>query len=266
MSGVPPSTMLVVGATGATGNQLVRILLERGFRVRVVVRSPERLFEASRANERLEVTTASLLDMPEDELRAVVAGCTAVHACLGHNMTLKGIYGAPRTLVRDAVSRLTSAVEASNPAGPVKFVLMNTAGVVNKYGKDDADKDDQRSFAERLVIGAVGGILPPHRDNELAAKHLATEIGTDKPHIEWVVVRPDNLTDEAAPSAYSAFAVPQRSCIFNPGQTSRVNVAAFMADLVGLDAQSTALWERWRFRMPLLYNAASVPAPAAGNE
>lgn len=43
---------------------------------------------------------------------------------------------------------------------------------------------------------------------------------------------------------------PTRSAIFNAGQTSRINVAHFMADLLTDDTR----WSAWSGQMPVLYN------------
>lgn len=61
------------------------------------------------------------------EMTRHVKGCEAVASCLGHNMSIKGIYGHPRRLVTDATRRLCNAIKANKPVEPVKLVLMNTA-------------------------------------------------------------------------------------------------------------------------------------------
>ncbi len=99
-------TILVAGATGATGRLLTQELLNRGHRVKVIVRSAERLPAAIREHENLTVIQAAILDLSDGELAQHVSGCDAVASCLGHNLTVKGIYGHPRRLVTDATRRL----------------------------------------------------------------------------------------------------------------------------------------------------------------
>ena len=55
-------TVLIAGATGATGRLLVRLLLERGHRVRAIVRSPHVLDELRERFGTLELIQA--LDVP----------------------------------------------------------------------------------------------------------------------------------------------------------------------------------------------------------
>lgn len=62
---------------------LVDRLLAAGHEVRVVVRSVEKLSKTAREHPNLSVTLASLLDLSEDELDDLVAGCGAIGSCLG---------------------------------------------------------------------------------------------------------------------------------------------------------------------------------------
>jgi nucleoside-diphosphate-sugar epimerase len=243
----PEPTILVVGATGATGRHLVQQLLDRGQTVRVIVRSPDRLPGAVRDHQRLEVVHASLLDLNDAELAQHVAGCRAIASCLGHTLSFRGLFGPPRDLVTASVRRLCHAVRSQRSPSPVRFVLMNTAGNSNR------DLAENVSFGQRCIIGLLRLLLPPHVDNERAADHLRVEIGPHDNAIQWVAVRPDNLTDEDEVTAYDAHPSPIRSAIFDPGTTSRINVAHFMASLVCEDDS----WHRWRGQMPVIYNRAS---------
>ena len=76
-----PQTVAVTGATGLLGNNLVRMLVNRGFRVRVVVRSAAL---AARTLEGLpiDVTVADLGD--GGRLETVFSGCRAVFHSAAH--------------------------------------------------------------------------------------------------------------------------------------------------------------------------------------
>ena len=240
-------THLVLGATGATGRLLVRQLLDGGADVRVIVRSPERLPETVRSHPRLSVTAASLLDLDDAALAGLVDGCAAVASCLGHNLNLRGIFGPPRRLVTDATRRVSDAIRASRPSKPVRFVLMNTAGVGNR------DLNERPSRAERVAVALLRLLLPPYADSEHAAEYLRAHVGHDDPAIEWAIVRPDTLLDEETVSAYSLHQSPTRSALFNAGKTSRINVAHFMLALMTHDNT----WQEWKRQMPVIYNAPS---------
>jgi putative NADH-flavin reductase len=239
--------VLVVGANGATGQLLLEQLLHRGIDIKAIVRTPDTLSKDIRKHDRLALIQASILELNEMELVKHVQGCTAVASCLGHRLTLKGIYGRPRRLVTDATRRLCNAIKSSAAHGPTRFVLMNTAGNSNR------DLNEPVSLAHRLVIGGIRCLVPPHADNEQAADYLRVNIGQDDNDIQWAAVRPDTLIDEDRVTEYALHPSPTRSAIFNPGKTSRINVAHFMADLITDDA----IWERWRGKMPVIYNRVS---------
>jgi hypothetical protein len=121
---------------------------------------------------------------------------------------------------------------------------MNTAGNSNR------DIEEPVSIAHKCAVGIIRLLLPPHVDNEKAADFLRSEIGRDNRAVDWVVVRPDSLTDASEVTEYEVHPSPIRSAIFNPGRTSRINVAHFMAAML----TETETWNKWRGQMPVLYN------------
>jgi hypothetical protein len=193
------------------------------------------------------VIRASVLDLSETEMLEHVKGCDAVASCLGHTISLKGMFGHPRRLVAETVRRLCTAVHAAKPVRPVRVVLMNTTANRNR------DLSERHSFGERMVIGMVRILLPPQMDNEEAAEYLRTNIPRNDPMIQWTVVRPDTLIDANEGAGYDVCPSPVRSPVFNAGATSRINVAHFMADLITDDQ----IWNRWKGQMPVIYNRES---------
>jgi hypothetical protein len=195
-------------------------------------------------HDRLTVISCNLLELDGAELGQLVEGCDSIASCLGHNLTFKGLFGKPRRLVTDAVRRLCQAVLDSQPERPVRFVLMNTTGNTNR------DLAEKVPLSQRVVIGILRVLLPPHVDNEQAADHLRVQVGQNHTCLEWVAVRPDALIDEDRVSEYQIHPSPIRNPIFNAGKTSRIHVAHFMSELIAHDA----LWEQWKGRMPVIYN------------
>ena len=92
-------TILVVGASGATGRLLVEQLLIRGQNVKAIVRSPKSLPEPLRGDPRLSLIHASISELSDSEIAKHVDGCDAVASCLGHNLDFRGLFGRPRRLV-----------------------------------------------------------------------------------------------------------------------------------------------------------------------
>lgn len=237
---------LVAGASGATGKLLVEQLLRSGQRVRIIVRSSGNIPGTWSNHEGVEIIKGNVTEISVDDMVNHLSGCQAVACCLGHNMTWKGIYGKPGKLVAGTVRLICEAIAKTTSEKPIKFVLMNTAGNSNR------DLDEPVSFGQRIIIGVLRVLLPPHPDNEAAADHLRVNIGPGNPSAEWVVVRPDTLIDLENVTGYSLYQSPTRSAIFNPGKTSRINVAHFMARLI----TDEALWNQWKGQMPVIYNDA----------
>jgi len=237
-------TILIVGASGATGSLLVSQLLARGEKVKAVVRVSSSLPDSITKHDNLSIIQANVLDLSDTEMLQHVEGCDAVASCLGHNLTFKGMFGSPRKLVTDATRRLCDAIKANNPDKPVKYILMNTTGNRNR------DLSEPISFGQKVVVSLLRLLLPPHVDNEKASDYLRVKIGQNDNDIEWAAVRPDGLIDKSEVTEYELHVSPTRDAIFDSGTTSRVNVGHFMADLILNDK----LWGTWKGQMPVIYN------------
>ncbi|WP_028672484.1 NAD(P)-dependent oxidoreductase [Saccharospirillum impatiens] len=240
----------IAGSTGATGRHVTNLLLQQGHQVVTVARNTAALNKEISLYPQLEVKVGSLLELADDELDNLISGCDGVISCLGHNLTFKGIYGAPRLLCREAVERISRSIirtrrQHAGKRPPTMFLLMNTNGNRNR------DLAEKLSAGDRLVIGIVRLLLPPHRDNELAAEFLRKDIGQNHPDIRWVVVRPDGLVNIDQVSDYQSFPSPVRGVVFNSGQVSRINVAHFITTM----ACDASEWQKWEGRMPVVYNA-----------
>ena len=123
---------LVVGASGETGKLLVEQLLKSGQTVKIIVRSKNNIPESWSDDSRITIIKNNITQMGVDEMTKHIAGCHAVASCLGHNPTLKGIYGKPRKLVANVVQLICEAILKNTFENPIKFVLMNTAGNSNR--------------------------------------------------------------------------------------------------------------------------------------
>jgi NAD(P)-dependent dehydrogenase (short-subunit alcohol dehydrogenase family) len=238
--------VLLLGGTGRTGRLVLSQLLERGVNVRAVVRSIDRLPAGVSADPGLTVVEADLATLSDEYLRGLVQGCDAVISCLGHNTTLKGVFGLPRDLVTQSATRVCRAIETLQPAKPVKFILMSSVSV-----NQPAGRAARRGGLGWGYVALIRGLVPPAKDNQRAADFLCRGIGTANPFVEWVAVRPDTLL-EGQVTDYSLHD-SLVSSLFRPDSTNRANVAHFMCEL----AQNPQAWDAWRFRLPVVINAAS---------
>jgi len=236
---------LVLGASGATGRLLVMQLAERGIGARILVREGATLPEEILGNPLVETLRGNIAGLDDAGRRRLLRDCDAVVSCLGHNPSLRGLFGEPRSLVLDAVRGMCRAVGAE--AGrKVKLVLMSSTACADKGA------GESYGLAERILLSILRTLLPPHRDNARAAECLREEFGDGNGSIEWVALRPDTLVDEACESPYDVHGSPTRSPLFDAGTTRRINVGHFMAELLA----NEGLWREWRFRMPVVYDRA----------
>jgi uncharacterized protein YbjT (DUF2867 family) len=237
--------VLILGATGRTGGRVLTQLLDRGVPVRVIVRSADRLPAGTESNPLLSVVVADVLSLPTGQLRRHLEGCDTVISCLGHPLSARGIFGKPRDLVERAVRNVRTAVAGSPRSVPVRLILMSSVSV-NQPGQADA----RRGRVERACLAVIRGAVPPSRDNQRAADFLFREVGAADPKLQWVVVRPDTLT-EGDVGEYQAHDGIVAS-LFRPDRTRMAEVAHFMCDLT-IDQDA---WQRWRGRMPVIVDAA----------
>jgi len=231
---------------------LVTRELARGkHRVTAVVRSRENcLTECLKEDVVLvDQVEGTVLGMEsEGEVEGLVKDCDAVLICLGHTLTMAGVFGAPRRLVRDTVKRVAKALGSSGARGKKKkIILMNSNGVRNKLLVENYP------WHERMLLGLLYFALPPHADNVEASEYLTMEVAKEHPEIEWVCVRPGDLLDGEEHSNYGVSPSPAEKHggpVLGSAKTSRYQVAHFMASL----ATNDKLWDEWKGKTPAIYN------------
>ena len=231
--------VLVLGATGQTGYHVVKQFLENSIQVKAIVRNAEK-FKDNQSDKNLKLFTENILDIEDKRLKEILADVDVVISCLGHNISLKGMFGKPHYLVTEAIKKI---IDNSNDKHPKKIILMNTTACLNTKQKE------KFTFGESIIMGIMRSLLPPQRDNDRALKYLEENIKGEN-ILEWIAVRPDTLTTQDQVTDYELFESTQRSPIFNAGKTSRINVAHFMMKL----ASNEELWNEWKYKTPVIYN------------
>jgi nucleoside-diphosphate-sugar epimerase len=238
-------TVLLLGATGRTGGRVLEQLLRRGVRVRVLVRSAERLGAYAAGDPNLTVVVADLSSLTDEDLVPHVRDCYAVVSCLGHGANLRGVFGSPRDLVTGMTREVCRAIQAVRPAQPVRLVLMSSVSVNHPGGLDT-----RRGSFEKGVVRTLRSVVGPAKDNQRAADFLYRDIGIAGPYVQWVTVRPDSLLEgDDTPYALHENLV---SSLFRPDKTNRARVAHFMCEL----ATDSDVWAAWQGKLPVIVNAS----------
>ena len=187
--------------------------------------------------------------MKDSELEGLLSRCDTVVSCLGHTLSIKGVYGKPRNLCVLTTQRVCGAIRRLKPATPIRYIVVSTEGVSRPDGLDPK----RTSITERVLLRLLELLLPPHGDNVKNAAYLHSQVQGD-PCVQFVAVRPSNLVN-GDESQYAIYPTLQNG-IFNAGTTTRANVGSFMADLV----TEPDVWKAWKGKWPHILNA-----PASGD-
>lgn len=193
--------ILVLGATGGTGQRIVKQALARGFEVTALVRSPEKAGELKGAE--LRVGDAR----NENDLREALRGQDAVISALGTPASpFKEV-----TLLSAATRALVGAMKAEGVSRLVTITGMGAGDSVGHGG-----------FAfDRLIF-------PLLLRHVYADKNRQEAIVRDS-GLDWVLVRPTILNDK--PGRGSVRALEDLSD-FHGGTISRDDVASFVLDQI----------------------------------
>jgi len=159
--------ILIVGATGGTGRELVTQALERGHHVTALARNPSKV---KLTHERLRVATGDVMDAAS--LAAAVRDQDAVICALGHKRWL----GPSKILSRGT----QNIVDAMKTAGVRRLVVETALGVGDSTGR----------LGLYYTLFTIPFILPFYWYDKGRQERVVRESG-----LEWVIVRPGQLTN-----------------------------------------------------------------------
>jgi uncharacterized protein YbjT (DUF2867 family) len=199
-AGVVLRRLLIVGATGGTGRQLVSQALERGYAVTALVRDPSKL---RTEHPQLTVTQGDVLDYAAVE--AAARGQDAVLSALGHKR-----FFYPTRILSEGTRNIVRAMETHRVR---RLICQTSLGIGDSAGR--------MGLYYTLVV--IPLILPWYFWDKTRQERI---IASSK--VDWVIVRPGVLTNGA-----------KREHVRHGGRTGsflwtvrvpRADVAAFMLD------------------------------------
>lgn len=202
--------ILVTGATGGTGQQIVREALAQGHEVTALARS--------RAKATPLLPGATLVEGDARDRAAVsgaLAGCDAVISALGQR---KISFVRQVTLMSEATRILMDAMRTQRVA---RLVCITGLGAGDSAGHGGFVYD-------RLIKPIFLRTIYQDKDRQEAV--------IKRSGLDWVIVRPTVLTDKPASGRIRAIT---DLCGFNGGQIARADVATFVVAQV-----SSADWLR----------------------
>jgi putative NADH-flavin reductase len=204
-----PLKLIILGATGATGLEVVRIAVERGHSVTAFVRSPERL--ASCMN-RIEVKKGDLLDT--SQLAQVLDNHDAVISAFGPRLPISK---SDAHLLEQFATALKSAMEQTS----TRRVVVESVAFL---------------FKDSIIPPTylLGRLLFPG----VVADSAAMERIFEESSLDWTMVRPPELTNGPYTAKYRVREGHLPAFGF---KISRANVADYMIKAVERHLSSRAI-------------------------
>ena len=193
-----PMQVLVIGATGGTGRQLVQQALAQGHEVTAFVRDPARL-QIEPAN--LRVVKGDVLDYASVE--SAMRGQNAVLSALGHRR-----FFYPNRIQSDGMRNILRAMNVCDVPRLICETALSIGSGVGRLG-----------LPHTFFILPL--ILPFYMWDKLRQEELI--IASDR---DWVIVRPGVLTNGPARGDYRHG--PEVGSSLWPVRISRADVAGFM--------------------------------------
>jgi putative NADH-flavin reductase len=194
-----PTRVLIVGATGGTGRQLVEQALERGHVVTALARDPSAL---RIEHPQLTVVRGDVLDYPSVE--AAVRGQDAVLSALGH----KQFFFRPTRVLSEGTGNLLRAMEAHQVR---RFVCETSLGIGDSAGR----------MGLYYTFFVIPVILQCYFWDKARQEQLLAAS-----RVDWIVVRPGALTNGAKRGRYRQGR--NVGSFFQTVRISRADAADFM--------------------------------------
>ena len=196
--------LIIFGATGGTGREVVRQALDKGHEVTIIVRNPSS-FDIQ--HPQLKIVQGDVLQ--PSTFTEHIWGMDAVISCLGVGRSRK-----PTTLYSAGIENVISAMEM---AGVQRLICISAGALfVNK----------QMGFFIRVLTKLVlQKIL-----KEMYADMRLMERIVEKSNLDWTIVRPPMLKDKPFTGAYRTAITGH---ITKPFSIARADLADFMLNILG---------------------------------
>lgn len=188
--------IIVFGATGTVGTEIVKQALEKGYDVTAFLRNPEKMTSLNHPN--LRVYTGDVTNA--EEVKNAVKNHDAVFCALGD-----GRIGKIRAL------GTLNIVHAMNSVSVRKLICLSTLGIGDSYG-------NLNFIWKHIMFGML--LKKAFNDHKLQEEYIRNS------DLDYTIVRPSALTDGAITSGY-AIGFDEKYKKLNL-KISRADVADFM--------------------------------------
>lgn len=164
------------GATGQTGKLFLESALEKGYSIKALVRSPEKV---KLKHSRLQLIPGDVLHSRDVE--RTVQDCDIVVSLFGQ------VKGSPEWLQTNGTKKI---VEAMKKAGVEKIISLSGGGL-------PFPEKDKPKFADKIIRGLMKLAVPKILNDAIAHHKVLSESG-----LTWIIVRGPRLTNQRKKGQY----------------------------------------------------------------
>lgn len=157
------------GASGKTGQQVVEQALAKGYGIKALVRTPEKIRQKS---DRLELVQGDVLDAAT--VNQTIADCDLVVSVFGH------IKGSSEWLQTKGTENI---IRAMNQQGLTKIISLSGGGL-------PFPEKDQPKFPDKMIRFIMKLAVPKVLNDAIKHAEVLADSG-----LGWVIVRGPRLTD-----------------------------------------------------------------------
>ena len=199
--------ILLLGATGRTGQRVIHFALEAGHEVVALARSPEKLEIKSDKLSIVKGTPESV-----DDLRTAISGCDAVISTLNNNRASDSPFAKPLNAENFMTNIMSMCVQVMEEEGVKRLVVMTALGA--------GDSFDYSPWLFRLMIRKTNlGIA--YRDHEGQESIIKSS------NLNWTIGRPVGLNDKPSKKSLGVDYGPPKKVSM---MIERDKVAGFFVD------------------------------------
>lgn len=164
------------GGTGQTGSEFLELALERGYSVKALVRTPEKL-RISHPN--LEVIQGDVLN--KKDVDTCIIDTEIVVSLFGH------VDKSPEWLQTEGTKNIVTAMQKN---GLTKIISLSGGGL-------PFPEKDQPKFADKMIRFIMKIFVPKILNDAIAHYEVLEKSGLD-----WIIVRGPRLTNEPKKGEY----------------------------------------------------------------
>jgi len=189
----------IFGATGKTGNEIVKQALAGGHEVTALVRDPARMITEG---QQINLYTGDVLDF--SSVKKAVEGQDAVICALGSSSLGKTIVRSDGT---------ANIIKAMNDTKGKRLFVISAMGVGESWST--------LSFINRLFFATL--LWSARQDHEKQEAYVKES------DLEWTIVRPSGLTDSPLTGSYDV----GENILATTSQIARADIADFIIKELG---------------------------------